>query len=209
MDVSTGGFYYIAPMKKIPILLFCIALTKLSFAQKDSLAFDEHGKYIYYKIVNVDKYTADTLYKKSLQFLKNAYDKKTLKLTSEDAKNTAITGEGFFVFNKKQSLAKHPDGQISYQLKLEIRDHKYRYWLTNFVYKPYYRDRYNNYVPDNGIDIPLEKSSKKLSEKDLNNYLDECAMFSRQLGDGLKKSILAGPASKKEAPKKVISINKW
>jgi hypothetical protein len=197
-------------MKNLTFIICFLLLGKVSTAQKDSLAFDEHGKYIYYKVVNMDKYSADTLYKRSLGFFKNAVDEKSLKLSSKDEKNTTLTGSGLFIVYKKASLAKHPDGQIAYQFKMEIKDFKYRYWLTGFVYKPYFRDRYNNYVPDNGIEIPLEQKPKTVSEKDMNEYLDESALFARQLGDKLKKYIITSTiVVKKEPAKKVISTTKW
>lgn len=177
-------------------------------AQKDSLALDEHGKYIYYKVVSLNKYTADTLYNRSLQFFKNNSDNKSLKITSTDAKNTALAGSGYFAVYKT-AITKQPDGQVAYQFKLEIKDSKYRYWLTDFVYTPYFRDRYNNYVPQKNIEIPLEQASKKLSEKDLSKYLDESALFSRQLGERLKKQIGAMPVVNKKTVPKVISTSKW
>jgi hypothetical protein len=197
-------------MRNILILLGCLFLFKTATAQKDSLAFDEHGKYIYYKVVGMDKYSADTLYKRSLSFFKNYVDSKTLKLTEQDAKDGNLTGTGFLVVYKP-SLAKHPDAQIGYQFKMEIKDGKYRYWLTDFVFKPYYRDRYNNYVTDNNIEVPLEKTSKNFSEKDRNHYLDEAALYAREMGDRLKVALARNPVTviKKEPAKKVISIGKW
>lgn len=177
-------------------------------AQKDSLALDEHGKYIYYKVVSMDKYTADTLYNRSLQFFKNNGDKRSLKITSSDAKNMALAGTGYFMVYKT-AITKHPDGQIAYQFKLEVKDSKYRYWLTDFVYTSYFRDRYNNYVPQSNVELPLEKSSKNLSEKDLNNYLDESALFGRQLGERLKKQMTNVIVTKKASAPKVISTTKW
>ncbi|WP_040625828.1 DUF4468 domain-containing protein [Mucilaginibacter paludis] len=195
-------------MNKLIVLFFCLALSKAAMAQKDSLALDEHGKYIYYKIVSMNKYTADTLYQRSLRFFKNIADKKSLKITSADPGNMGLAGTGFFTVYKT-AITKHPDGQIAYQLKLEVKDAKYRYWLTNFVYTPYFRDRYNNYVPQNNVEVPLEKLSKNIAEKDLNSYLDESALFGRQLGERLKKYLTNVVVVEKKAVPKVISIGKW
>lgn len=187
-----------------------IGLFKTSVAQKDSLGFDEYGKYIYYKVVNGDKYTADTIYKRSLRFLKSYVDNKTLKLTIQNDQSKDLAAAGFLIVYNV-SLAKHPEAQIAYQFKMEIKDGKYRYWLTDFLFKPYFRDRYNNYVTDNNVEIPLEKTSTRFSEKDRNHYLDETALFAKQLGDRLKAALsqTTTVVPKKEPVKKVIIINKW
>jgi hypothetical protein len=197
-------------MNKIIALICCIALSKVALAQKDSLAFDDRGQYIYYKVVGMDKYNADVLYKRSLNFFDIISKDKTFKITEQNAKTTSITGTGILIVYKP-SLAKHPDGQVAYTLKMEIKDAKYRYWLTDFVYTPYFRDRYNNYVPDKGISAAMEKPSKILNEKELNKYLDDAALFARQLGDKLKKYISTDGTvvSKKDTvAKKVIHIDK-
>jgi hypothetical protein len=197
-------------MNKILVFICFLALTKAASAQKDSLAFDDHGKYIYYKVVNMDKYNADTLYRRSISFFKsNTNEQKDFKLTQQNDKTTSLSGTGFFIIYKP-FMAKHSDGQISYTFTMEIKGSKYRYWLTSFLYTPYYRDRYNNYVPDKSIEVPLEKASKSISEKELAHYLDESALFARQLGERLKQALSKETAAtKKEEPKKVIHIDKW
>ncbi|WP_162847057.1 DUF4468 domain-containing protein [Mucilaginibacter gracilis] len=197
-------------MNKILALICCLVVGKASFAQKDSLAFDDKGKYIYYKVVNMDTYSADTLYNRSLHFFEGISTDKTFTLTQQDAKNAVISGSGFFIVHK-QSLAKHPDGQVAYLLKMEIKEGKYRFWLTNLTYRPYVRDRYTNYVADKNVDFALEKSSKNITDKDLSLFLDQFATSARQLGDKLKKYVSTQHSKviKKELEKKVIHIDKW
>lgn len=197
-------------MNKIIALACFIALSKTVVAQKDSLAFDERGKRLYYKVEVLNKYSADVLYKRSLQFFTDLSKDKTFNITEQDADNTSIKGSGFFIVYKP-SLAKHPDGQVSYTLKMEVKETKYRYWLTDFVYTPYFRDRYNTYVPDKGITVAMEKPSKILDEKDLNKFLNDSGLFARQLGDKLKKYILTenkASVKKDTTTKKVIHIDK-
>ncbi len=196
-------------MKYILSLVCFLVISKASIAQKDSLAIDDHGKYIYYKVVNLEKYNADTLYSRAQYFFKNGYDKNTLKLAVQDNKNTSITGLGAFPVSKRSGLARHQDGAVSYKLIVEVKGTKYRYWLTDFIFTPYHRDRYNNYIADNGLVIPFEVLGKKISSKDMDDYFDQTAAFSKQLGDKLKQYMLQGNLLKKDASPKVISINKW
>jgi len=181
----------------------------MAMAQKDSLAFDEHGKYIYYRVVNQGKDDAAVLYQRALDFAKKAYDANTLKPSVSDEKNTTIDGGGYFVVSKPSSLAKHDDGRITYKLRIEVKGQKYRYWLSNFVFTPYYKDRYNNMVPQPGVEIPVESISKKIEAREAAHYLDECAAFGKKLGVKLKQYMDAEPVAKKDDGKKVIDTKKW
>jgi hypothetical protein len=198
-------------MKKILILICCIALFKTASAQKDSLAFDEHGKYIYYKVI-ANKGDANVLLVRGLDFFDMPSKYLNFKVTAKDANTHTFEVKGFFVVSKASSLAKHDDGKIAYTFKVETRDQKYRYWVTGFVFTPYYRDRYNNYVPQTGVDIPMEEITEKVETRDANHYLDECAKFAKQLGNKLAQYIAtaAVPKVKKDTVgKKVIDTKKW
>lgn len=196
--------------RKLLLLILCVCLGKIAIAQKDSLAFDDRGKYIYYKVVNVANNNADALFGKALVFFKSAFDKNTLKLTSQDGKAASLTGEGYFLVSKKLSMAKHDDGKITCKVTIEIKDSKYRYWLTDFVFTPYQRDRYNNMVPQLGLDVDMEKANKQYDKADVEHYLDECGAFSKRVGKKLEQFMVEAPKAKKDTvAKKVISINKW
>ena len=199
-------------MKKVFAFICFVVVAKLALAQKDSLAFDDHGKYIYYKVVNAAAGTnANVLYGRCLAWFNATADKKTLKLTKPDAGNTACAGGGVFTVSKKGSLGKHEDGGVTYKLFVEIKDGKYRYWFTDFVYTPYQRDRYNNYVPVAGLEIPIEKADTKEDKKDVEHYLDECAAFAIRTGKKLEQYMAQQPqaAKKDTVAKKVIRINQW
>ncbi len=196
-------------MKKILVLICFFIVAVKADAQKDSLAVDDHGKLVYYKVVNSGTVIADVLYARALAFAKS-YDKNVLKITKQDAKAMTMVAEGAIPVAKSGSLSKHTDGAVSCKLNIEVKDSKYRYWFTDFVYTPYERDRYNNYVPKAGMDVALEKADKQLEKKDISHYLDESAMFSRQTGAKLQQYMAAKAVAKKDTTsKKVISISKW
>ncbi|TWI96664.1 uncharacterized protein with TBP-like fold DUF4468 [Mucilaginibacter frigoritolerans] len=193
-------------MKILLLTLVCIFLVKISLAQSDLLSFDEHNKYIYYQVVDIPGVTADTLHVRGVSFLKTNYAKMKVKLNGQN-----LTGEGKFLVYGGISVLKHEKGEIDYTLNVEFKDQKYRYWLTDFTFTPYERDRYNNYVPKQGIVIPLENAESKLDKKDLTGYLDETGAFCKQFGDNLKQFILRIPVSapKKEENVKKVVTDKW
>lgn len=187
--------------------MFCLGLVKLASAQKDSLASDEHGKYIYYHVVNV-KDNADVLLVRALDYFDMPANKANFKIISKDANAKTMDGTGFFMVASTLSLTKHDEGKIKFKLRIEVKDGKYRYWLTDFAFIPYYKDRYNNLVPKPGIEIPAEELSKKIDSKDAAHYLDECAAFGIKFGTRFKKQMQDAPV-KTTTGKKVIVTEKW
>jgi hypothetical protein len=173
-------------MKRIFIGLLLLLFAKTTFAQKDSLSFNEQNKYIYYHVVEQPGSTVDTLQTRALYFLKSAYPKTRIDKSSEPAN---ITGNGIFLVYSGTTLVKSQDGQISYSCTIECKDQKYRYWLTDFVYTPYKTDRYGNSVPELGGDIALE-NAKKFNKGQADNYLNQAGAFSKQFGDKLKQYML-------------------
>lgn len=190
--------------------MLCLLMGKLAMAQKDSLAFDEHGKYIYYRIVNMNKDNANIFMVRALDFFDEPGNRGNFKITQKDANTHTIDGLGFFMVSGVTSLAKHDDGKITFKLHIEIKDQKYRYWLTGFVFTPFYKDRYNNLVPQPGIEIPIENIASKIDGKDAAHYLNECAAFSIKFGARLKKQMESSPVRTTTSDsKKVITTEKW
>jgi len=192
-------------MKIALIASVCILFAKIGFAQQNLLSFDEHNKYIYYQVVNMPGLQADSLHERGLYFLKTAYPKTTLKSTTP----AAVAGEGKFLIYGGVSVLKHEKGEMSYQVNIEFKDQKYRFWLTGFVFTPYQRDRYGNFVPQPGINIPMESALTKLEKKDADSYLDETGAFCKQWEEKLKLFMLKAPAQKKEEITKKVVTDKW
>jgi len=194
-------------MKKIFIALLLLLSVKSAIAQKDLLSIDEHNKYIYYQVVPQPGLTIDTFQNRTAYFLKVNYPKNKINkgISAED-----ITGTGKLLMLTGISAAKHIDGEVSYTFNIEYKDQKYRYWLTDFVFTPYYVDRYGNSVPKLGIEIPLEDGTSKLEKGQLNNYSIQISNYSKQFGDRLKQYMLMiSAAPVKDNKKKVITTNNW
>jgi len=194
-------------MKKIIVVLLCLLFAKAASAQKDSLSFDEHNKYIYYKVVEQPGLTADTFQTRALYFLKINYPKNKINQAVEPS---TITGSGKFLILTGLSVAKHVAGEVSYTFTIGYKDQKYRYWLTNFVYTPYKTDRYGNSVPEQGVEIPLENGLSKLEKVELNNCLEQSGAYGIQFGNKIKEYMVRVSATKPaENKKKVISTKDW
>jgi len=196
-------------MKKLIVFFTFLLTVNIVFAQKDSLAFDENSKYIYYQVVQQPGLASDTLYDRAFYFFKTAHPATVFKLTGEDKASGALTGTGSFLVSKKSLVTSHEDGSVSFTMRVDVKEGKYRYWLTDFVFNPYQRNRYNSYESVPGIFIPLEQSTGKITQKDLNAYLDGVLTASRKIGAKLKEYMLKTPAVKKEAPVKKISTKDW
>ncbi|MDB5141891.1 MAG: hypothetical protein JWQ66_604 [Mucilaginibacter sp.] len=173
-------------------------------AQKSLLSLDEHNKYIYYQVVDLPGISADSLYKNAEYFIKSVYP----KTKSIQSNNSINIKDKFLTYT---SFVKHENGEMAYTLNIECKDAKYRYWLTDFVFTPYERNRYGVYVPINGIEIPLESAESKVIKKDLDGYFDQTGAFCKQLGEKLKKYMAEGHTTKKpdQQPVKKIVTDKW
>ena len=191
-------------MKRNLIILFLVFLSKLSSAQQELLSFDEHNKYIYYQVNEMPGLNIDTLHNRGLYYLKSQFPKVLFKFPSN---NQSIAYEGKFLTYSGSSVFKHEQGEVNYSLTIEFKDQKYRFWLTNFIYKPYERDRYGNFVPKLGKEIPLESLNNQLSKKETDTHLNETGLFCKQFADRLKTYMLNIP--KKEEKVKKIVVDKW
>ena len=181
-----------------------ILFAKYTFAQQELLSFDEHNKYIFYKVIDLPGINEDSLHSRTERFLKTVSPK--LKLKAEPGKS-GITCEGKLLTHGGLSLAKHENGEVAYQLNIEFKDQKYRFWLTDFVYTSYARDRYGNFVPQVGKEVPLEEAASKLEKKELNGCLNETGFFCKQFDERLKVYLINAP-KKEETVKKVV-VDKW
>ena len=191
-------------MNRNLIILLLIFLSKLSNAQQELLSFDEHNKYIYYGVNEMQGLSADTLHNRGLLFLKTLFPRVVFK---SPLKNINILCDGKFLTYSSSSVFKHEQGEVNYSLNIEFKDEKYRFWLTNFTYKPYERDRYGNFVPKLGKEIALEFINNELSKKESDAYLNETGLFCKQFAERLKIYLLNIP--KKEEKLKKIVTDKW
>ncbi|WP_443939896.1 DUF4468 domain-containing protein [Pedobacter sp. MW01-1-1] len=195
-------------MKKYTFLLFLLLLfTKLSAQQKE-FSIDESGKYIYYEVVSTKATPKDSLMQRANYFVKKLY-KKTLSLNQKS--DTSILAKGKTVIDKTLLIAGHPSGEIQYNFNFEARNGKYRFWLTDFNFIPYQRDRYSNYVPTSDYPTPLEQKAGKLNAGEWKDIVDGAYSKVSKFADDFKKcmataaTITVQPVTKP----KTVSTDKW
>jgi hypothetical protein len=196
---------YIYTMKRIVSFAAFLLFAVMANAQKPLLALNENNRYVYYQVVDLPGISADSLKKNSAGFVKIQYPKNSAK---------KITDTGIYVKDKfltyTNIILKREDGEMVYTLNIECKKAKYRYWITDFVFTPYEKDRYGQLVPKPGIAIPLEITKDKFTKKELDEYMNQTTAFCKQLTDKLKLYMATGHELKKieHQPAKVVT-DKW
>ena len=196
-------------MKKILLPVICLVFCQFANAQKSLLSLDEQNKYIYYQVVELAGVSADTLGTRAADFVKESFP----KLKPSQSGDTSIWVKDKFLTYSSIAFAKHEIGEISYELNIQCKNGKHRFWLTDFLFTPYKKNRYGVFVPENGIEIPLEKCGQKLDKGELQGVLDQTGAFCQQLGDKLKYYMAHEHHVQKPVPKtgqvKKVVTDKW
>ena len=181
-----------------------LVATVACFAQEKPLSYDERGKLIYYEVVTDKVFNGETLYANAKTFL-TAKKMSPLQLDSGQ-----LTASGKMVISKTAFKVGHPTGEISYNFTFEVKGAKYRFWLTDFVFIPYERDRYANFVPSTAKGTPLETNPGKLNAAEWASYQSATAKQA-QLFAMAFKTFLFAPVKEKAKPKDktTISTKHW
>ncbi|RZK79029.1 MAG: DUF4468 domain-containing protein [Pedobacter sp.] len=191
-------------------LLACFALvlaTTISYAQDKPLPYDERGKLIYYEVVESAKTSKDSLMSRAKAFLDSNTKRFTVSPMSSD---TALQAKGKMMISKSALGMARPMGAVDYQFHAEFKQGKYRFWLTDFVFIPYMRDRYGNFVPETSIGVPLEREQGKLRAAEWLGYQKITARESKALAEQFKIALATRLyPSESPKPKNTISTKKW
>lgn len=137
--------------------LFSLSAIAQKQPDEEVMPIDESGKYIHYEVVEGMTVPADSLRSRAVAFLKSR------KLSAVHKGDNQLSASGKFLINKTALVLSRPSGVTAYTLVFEIKGDKYRFWLTDFVFTRYERDRYANFVPVPGKGIPLERNPDKLN----------------------------------------------
>jgi hypothetical protein len=153
---------------KIFFLTALLLTTVTVFAQDKPLSLDESGKLIYYEVVEAKTVPRDSLKQRLDAFLKA--EGKALKIKSKIA-DSILQAAGKIIIRKTALVLSRPSGEVLYDFYAEVKDGKYRFWLTDFNFIPYERDRYSNFVPATNIGVPLERKPGKLNAGEWDTYV--------------------------------------
>jgi hypothetical protein len=187
-------------------LLFLFLLPQALAAQTgtNEMSKDENGKYIYYQIADKIIVPADSLHQRCLSFFKMR------KFKNLAQKDDQLVAEGKMIINKTAFVLTHPSGEILFNFTFETKPGKYRFWLTDFLFIPYSRDRYGNFVATTAKGRPLENLPGKLNAAEWKSYIDAAYKQSDALGAEFKQFLSRNPsASPVTAKPKTISTTNW
>ncbi|WP_316805078.1 DUF4468 domain-containing protein [Pedobacter nototheniae] len=179
---------------------FCVS------AQQKQFALDDRGKYIYYEVVDAKNLLKDSLMERAALFF-DKLNAKNIKLESKT--DTSIFASGKMVIDKTLLVASHPSGEVNYKFTVEVRNGKYRFWLTDFEFIPYQRDRYGNYVPATPIATPLEKTPGKLNAAAWKDIVNSTYTKTIKLGEEFKKVLETSLKEKTKKKAETISTKNW
>ncbi|UKT62482.1 DUF4468 domain-containing protein [Pedobacter mucosus] len=187
------------------LFILAFLFTKLS-AQQKQFPIDDIGKFIYYKVVDSQTVSKDSLIQRAKYFI-NVFNKNIFK--PQSVTDSSILADGKTIIDKTILVAGHPSGEVRYHFVFEARQGKYRFWLTDFEYIPYQRDRYGNYVASTTIGTPLEKTPGKLSSNEWKDILSSCYTKTVKLGEDLEKFLATNRVEKPKKKTAIISTKKW
>lgn len=197
-------YLYIMKVLTLAILLF---FTNASFAQEKPLSNDDRGKLIYYEVVAVKDISKDSLSTRAARFFKKS--SKLLKLKSQDG-DSVFRAEGKLIINKTALVLSRPSGEVLYNFYVEVREGKYRFWLTDFNFIPYQRDRYGNFVASTTIGTPLETKPGRLNAAEWAGYqkatTSAANVFAGRFKVAMMDKVVALPVVKTEP---VSPAKKW
>lgn len=175
-------------MKFTKAFLLLLVSCLFCMAQSDVLPVDERGKFIYYELVEAPGIMKEQLGERAAFFLKKKNKDLKLKTIQGD---TSFVAAGKLIINKTLLVMSHPSGEVLYNFQTEVRNGKFRFWLTNFNFIPYQRDRYGNFVTTTSKGTALEDNPGKLNAAQWKEYQVQTAKYAVQFAQSFKDHMAA------------------
>jgi hypothetical protein len=140
-------------------IIIAISLFVMQFAAygQSGLPLNSSGKIEISEVVKADSVKKDDLFQRSASWL-GELASTDLKVTilEKDSINGKIKSELRFLVYSQTGVLKKVQGAITYSLTTEVKDDKYRYVFTDFVYH-YYSQNRNYQVVETGKKKSLEE----------------------------------------------------
>ncbi|RZL41628.1 MAG: DUF4468 domain-containing protein, partial [Pedobacter sp.] len=141
-----------------------------------------------------------------LNYLKKQNKDLKYKNTQGD---TSFAAAGKLIINKTLLVMSHPSGEVVYNFQAEVKNGKYRFWLTDFEFIPYQRDRYGNFVASTTVGIPLENNPGKLNAGEWKEYKAQTAKYAKDLGTKFKLYMSSKTPIVLPTPEKKVVKKEW
>ena len=189
-------------MLRLTIFLFATIFSNAT-AQETPFPINDIGKYELSEVVDLHGIDKEKLFQNGQKFMKTVkvlHSKK--KFYSEEKENFTISNRGSFYVYRLGSVKKGIGGAVEYDLTLEIKDGKYRYTLTNYLFNEYQKNRYGKYQPLKGKYTPLEAEVSSLNKKEWEKQRQVVYDKSQELIQNLYSEMLYVPKEKNKKTKK-------
>lgn len=126
-------------MKRFSLLMVAIVLVVLASAQKPSqlpvpdLPIDERTNLVTYQDVVNEKGTPSVLYERALAWVKKYYKNTSEVIKSQDPEKATLDLRSTVrIFSKQKDGTMLPKNVVYYNFKIQCREDRYRYTITNF-----------------------------------------------------------------------------
>lgn len=170
--------------KPTAFILFCCVSVFAVFAQKETQSYnlpvDTDSKKIMFREVVEEKGTPVYLYNKSIEWFGFYYPNPQSIYSVQDKENGKIEGNGRMklYYTDEASGVKSDGGMIVYQIKIELKENKYRYTITDFNLKgasrfpiekwmnkadPAYNPKWDSYLYQ--VDTTMQRLISTMKEK--------------------------------------------
>jgi hypothetical protein len=183
-------------MKKIVILFILFPFACSTVAQENI-----DTPWDIYSVVDTDSITTVVLWQNAKSFLQ---EKEGCTLVSEDSTNSVKATCGFWAYKSK--LLKSIDGRIFFNVLIETKENRYRYFINDFHFMPYSRNRYSRYEANKNETKPLHELNSKQS-KTWKGYQEEAKLFGAELAKELEKSMIFQQSTTK--PDEKVQEKEW
>lgn len=149
-------------MKKI--FLF-VVLGIAALANGSAQSTSSNSRFDFSNVVIADSLSKMFLFHNAIGWVKNLKDEKII-VSQNDSILGKVEGESsYLVYNQQAGILKKLSGRISYKISIEVKDDKYRYHFSDFVFHYYKQDRSYNMVETKKIkslDDPSAEGWQKL-----------------------------------------------
>ncbi len=155
--------------------LFFLTLLSLTCSsgvlKSQELPVDKEGNILYSSVIHAVEIEGDQLFVFAEQFAtKLKVPDSNIEYLEIDAINQVVTARyGFFLINHK-GISRNIDARIDCQVKIETKNGKYRYSISQFMLTDYQKDRYGKIKPVKSSTKELEKVIESRKSKKWKYY---------------------------------------
>jgi len=192
-------------MRKMMLYLSLVITGLTVIGQSNQLpSLNELGQITYSEVVQVEETSKEFLFTSAWNYLQSLVDNhKILKkgpYINEDSTEVYLP----LAYTVYRDFPVHsPHGVIRYQLTVSVKDGRYRYMATDFVFHYLERNRYGKFVEVKGKSKPLEEPFYKGSQKLWDQHKQHTGEKVRTLTAGLHAEMFLPPESLEEEIVKV------